>query len=185
VGAIAYHPYPYGSTYASVPNILATSGAGAPVASRVMVRNKLRDLGLKYGIPVMMVEVSHSDLAFADFNGMRGRAIHIKVYITEMGRAIGQYARWVPRGSVRIDATSDDPLVQVTAFRDGRNGRIVLVAINNATSVRSVRVDVAASRWVLGRRSRESNRRPPLTGSRLSVSPRRRPATSSLFPHSA
>ena len=28
VGAIAYHPYPYGSTYASVPNILATSGSG-------------------------------------------------------------------------------------------------------------------------------------------------------------
>jgi MYXO-CTERM domain-containing protein len=194
VGAIAYHPYPYGSTYASVPNILATSGAGAPVASRIKVRNMLRDLGAMYGIPVMMVEVSHSDVAFGNFDGMRGRAIQIhdemiyadaaaffgmnamwdsvtqmqhyagradpglfsetdsiilvddaadKVYITEMGRAIGQYARWVPRGSVRIEATSDDPLVQVTAFRDGKSGRIVLVAINNATSARTVRVDVA------------------------------------------
>jgi O-glycosyl hydrolase len=194
VGAIAYHPYPYGSTYASVPNILATSGAGAPVASRIMVRNKLRDLGATYGIPVMMVEVSHSDVAFGNFDGMRGRAIQIhdemiyadaaaffgmnamwdsvtqmqhyagradpglfsetdsivlvddaadKVYITEMGRAIGQYARWVPRGSVRVDATTDDPLVQVTAFRDVGSGRLVLVAINNATAGLMVRVDVA------------------------------------------
>src|SRR4051812_33147819 len=30
VGAIAYHPYPYGSTYAAVPNILSTSGSGTP-----------------------------------------------------------------------------------------------------------------------------------------------------------
>ncbi|MEO8211543.1 MAG: glycoside hydrolase family 30 beta sandwich domain-containing protein [Myxococcales bacterium] len=193
VGAIAYHPYPYGSTYASVPNILATSGAGNPVASRITVRNALRDLGIKYGIPVMMVEVSHSDVAFGTFDGMRGRAIQIhdemvyadaaaffgmnamwdsvsqtqhyagradpglfsetdsiiliddaagKIFITEMGRAIGQYARWVPRGSVRVEATTNDPLVQVTAFRDGSSGRVVLVAINNATAARMVRVDV-------------------------------------------
>src|SRR5262245_115901 len=57
VGAIAYHPYPYGSTYAAVPNILATSGSGRPDAGKVSLRNQLRDLGAQYGIPTMMVEV--------------------------------------------------------------------------------------------------------------------------------
>ncbi len=220
VGAIAYHPYPYGSTYASVPNILATSGTGKPVASRIAVRNALRDLGIKYGIPVMMVEVSHSDVAFGNFDGMRGRAIHIhdemvyadaaaffgmnamwdsvsqtqhyagrfdpglfsetdsivliddaagKIFITEMGRAIGQYARWLPRGSVRVDATTEDPLVQVTAFRDAGSGRVVLVAINNATAARVVRVDVAGVSLsttvpVAGEQSTSASYWSPITG---------------------
>lgn len=189
VGVIAYHPYPYGSTYASVPNILATSGKGTPDQTKVMVRNQLRDLGKQYGIPTMMVEVSHSDLSFDAFDGVRGRAIQIhdelvyadaaaffgmnamwdstshaehyqgrpdpgfysetdtvvlvdntlnKVVISPMGRAIGHYARWIKRGAIRIDATSDDPLVQVTAFRDEAQGRLVLVAINNATAPRTV-----------------------------------------------
>ena len=191
VGAIAYHPYPYGSTYASVPNILATSGAGTPAPDKIMVRNQLRDLGAQYGIPTMMVEVSHSDLPFDAFDGVRGRAIQIhdelvyadavaffgmnamwdstshaqhyegrpdpgfysetdtvvlvdnaanKVVISPMGRAIGHYARWIKRGAVRIEATSSDPLVQVTAFRDDIQHRIVLVAINNATTVRTLAI---------------------------------------------
>ena len=70
VGAIAYHPYPYGSTYAAVPNILATSGAGKPDPVKVAVRNRLRDLGSKYGLPVFMVEVSHSEVPFGDFRGL-------------------------------------------------------------------------------------------------------------------
>ena len=54
------------------------------------------------------------------------------VHITGMGYAIGHYARWVRRGAVRIDAESSDPLVQVTAFRDDADKRLVLVVINNA-----------------------------------------------------
>ena len=193
VGAIAYHPYPYGSTYASVPNILATSGVGNPDAGKVSLRNQLRDLGAQYGVPVFMVEVSHSDVGFGVFDGMRGRAIHIhdemvhanasayfgmnamwdsvsndqhfagrpnpglfaetdsivliddaagQVYITEMGRAIGHYARFVPRGSVRLEATSDDPLVQITAFLVDVQARLVLVAINNANAPRTVQVSL-------------------------------------------
>lgn len=193
VGAIAYHPYPYGSTYAAVPNILATSGSGTPDAGKIAVRNQLRDLGGQYGIPTMMVEVSHSELPFDSFDGVRGRAIHIhdelvyadavaffgmnafwdstshaehyqgrpdpgfysetdtivlidnmtnQVVISPMGRAIGHYARWFKRGAVRIDAISDDPLVQVTAFRDDAQGRLVLVAINNATTARPLSVSV-------------------------------------------
>jgi O-glycosyl hydrolase len=193
VGAIAYHPYPYGSTYAAVPNILATSGSGAPDPGKVAVRNELRDLGAQHDIPTMMVEVSHSELPFDSFDNVRGRAIHIhdelvfadaaaffgmnamwdttshaqhyqgrpdpgfynetdtivlidiiqnKVVISPMGRAIGHYARWISRGAVRLDATSDDPLVQVTAFRDDAQGRVVLVAINNAAEARTVQVSV-------------------------------------------
>jgi O-glycosyl hydrolase len=194
VGAIAYHPYPYGSTYSSVPNILSTSGAGMPSATAVAVRNRLRDLGAMYGIPVMMVEVSHSNLPWGDFDNMRGRAIHIhdemvyadaaaffgmnamwdsvthrehyagrtdpglfsevdtivliddeagQIYMSEMGRAIGQYARWIRPGSVRVDATTDDSLVQVTAFRDDRSARLSLVVINNATASRVVHVNLS------------------------------------------
>lgn len=194
VGAIAYHPYPYGSTYAAVPNILRTSGAGAPDAAAVDVRRRLRDLGRTYGVPVFMNEVSHSELPFDAFDGVRGRAIHIhdeltyadaaaffgmnamwdttshmqhfagradpgflnetdtivlidnaagRVMISPMGRAIGHYARWIRRGSVRVEATSSDPLVQVTAFRDDGQGRVVLVAINNATAARTLSVELS------------------------------------------
>lgn len=194
VGAIAYHPYPYGSTYASVPNILSTSGSGTPQPAAVKVRNDLRDLGAGYGVPVFMVEVSHSELSFDDFDGVRGRAIQIHdeleyanasaffgmnalwdstshaehfsgradpgfysetdtivlidnglgvVRISPMGHAIGHYARAIRRGAVRLDATSDDALVQVTAFRDAAQGRFVLVAINNAGAARQLDVALA------------------------------------------
>lgn len=194
VGAIAYHPYPYGSTYAAVPNILATSGSGTPDPGRVAVRNQLRDLARQHGIPTMMVEVSHAEVAFTSFDHVRGRAIQIhdeleyadaaaffgmnamwdstshaqhyagrqdpgfytesdtvvlidntidQVVISPMGRAIGHYARWITRGAVRLDATSADPLVQVTAFRDDRQGKLVVVAINNASAPRTLAVAVS------------------------------------------
>lgn len=224
VGAIAYHPYPYGSTYASVPNILATSGSGTPDAGKVTLRNQLRDLGAQYGIPTMMIEVSHSDLPFDSFDGVRGRAIQIhdelvyadaaaffgmnamwdstshaqhyqgrpdpgfysetdtvvlidnvmnKVVISPMGRAIGHYARWIKRGAVRIDATSDDPLVQVTAFRDDAQGRLVLVALNNANAPRTVTVTAtnapALMGTLTGERSTASVVWEPFTGTTTST----------------
>jgi MYXO-CTERM domain-containing protein len=58
--------------------------------------------------------------------------------------------RQIARGAVRIDATSDDPLVQVTAFRDEGQGRVVLVAINNATSARTVDVSLQGMPTLLG-----------------------------------
>jgi O-glycosyl hydrolase len=194
VGAIGYHPYPYGSTYAAVANILATSGAGAPDAGKVLVRNQLRDLGAMYEVPVFMTEVSHSEKPFDDFDNVRGRAIHIhdelvyadasaffgmnamwdsvshaqhfagradpgfynetdtvvlidvamgNVLISPMGRAIGHYARWLRRGATRVEATTGDPLVLATAFLDPGQNRLVVVAINNASSNRAL--DVAVS----------------------------------------
>jgi O-glycosyl hydrolase len=77
VGVIGYHPYPYGSQYASVPNILAASGQGNPNADEITVRNQLGTLARKYNIPVWMTEVSHGEVAYNSFDGLRGRAIHI------------------------------------------------------------------------------------------------------------
>ncbi len=191
VGAIAYHPYPYGSTYASVPNLLASSGAGQPVAAKVTVRQQLRDLGAQYAVPVFMIEVSHSELPFTDFGNVRGRAIQIHdeleyanaaaffgmnmfwdtvshaehfqgrpdpgfwnetdtlvlidvgagtANISPMGRAVGHFARHIKPGAVRVQATSSDPLVLVSAFRDDATNRQVLVAINNASQPKVITV---------------------------------------------
>jgi len=192
VGAIGYHTYPYGSAYASIPKILRGPGTGRPDPNRIAVRNKLRDLGKQYGIPVWMTEVSHGEVDPRSFDALRGRAIHIHdeliyadaaayfgmnnmwdaishqlhfgdrdrnffaseggivlidnnkkaVYITGMGYAIGHYARWVKRGAVRIEATSSDPSVQVTAFRHDGQKRIVMVIINNGSTNRTLNVNL-------------------------------------------
>lgn len=192
VGAIGYHAYPYGSTYASVPKILKTSGGGRPDSNRIAVRKKLQDLGKQYGIPVWMTEVSHGEVDPRSFDALRGRAIHIHdelsyadaaayfgmnsmwdtvshqlhfggpsqnlfsegetivlidndkktIYLTGMGYAIGHYARWVKRGAIRIEATSSDPLVQVTAFHHDGQKRIVMVIINNGATDRTLNVNV-------------------------------------------
>jgi O-glycosyl hydrolase len=190
VGAIGYHPYPYGSTYSSVPKILATSGAGQPDPNHIAVRQQLRDLGQQYGIPVWMTEVSHGEVDAQSFESFLGRAIHIHdelvyanaaayfgmnnmwdstsqqmhfgnqnlaseegtivhidipqqtVSITGMGYAIGHYARWIKRGAVRLEATSRDPLIQVTAFEDENLNQLILVAINNADEQKRLNVHV-------------------------------------------
>ncbi len=85
VGVIGYHCYPYGSPYASVPRILAASGTGTPDAGEIAVRAQLRALGRQYGIPLWMTEVSHSEVAYNAFDGVRGRAIHIHDEIAYAG----------------------------------------------------------------------------------------------------
>ncbi len=200
MGAIGFHPYPYGSDYSKVASILAGPGTGNPVASRVTVRNQLRDLAAPYGIQVWMTEASQGyygqtvDYSTATgFNGLRARAIHIhdefvyanasawfgmnsswsrtstqlhnpslifygeaeapvltdqnsdEVFITYTGYAIGHYARWIAPRSRRLACTSGDALIQTTAFRDRATGRLVLVAINNDASARTVAVSLAGA----------------------------------------
>lgn len=65
------------------------------------------------------------------------------VMITGTGYAIGHYARWVQRGAVRVEASSDDPLVMVTAFTDAKRGTSSFVIINNAEATRTVHVHVS------------------------------------------
>ena len=62
------------------------------------------------------------------------------VMITGTGYAIGHYARWVGRGATRVEATSDDSLVLVSAFTDATRGKAAFVIINNADAARTVRV---------------------------------------------
>jgi O-glycosyl hydrolase len=190
IGAIGYHAYPYGSTYADIPTLLRTSGAGRPDRQAIDSRNALRDLGARYGIPVWMTEVSHGNVDPRSFDSLRGRAIHIhdelvyanasmylamlnmwdttsqrehhgdsnlfdgdneghvvlidnarrEVVITGMGYAIGHYARWLQRGAVRIAADSSDSLLQVVAFRDDQQKRLIIILINNATEARDVHI---------------------------------------------
>jgi len=64
------------------------------------------------------------------------------VMITGTGYAIGHYARWVERRALRVEAASDDPLVMVSAFTDNKRGKASFVIINNADSVKTVRVHV-------------------------------------------
>jgi O-glycosyl hydrolase len=196
VGAIGYHPYPYGSAYSSIPEILRTSGSGNPDLEEIARREQLRDLGQWYGIPVWMTEVSHGAVTPLSFDALRGRAIHIhdelvytdaaayfgmlnmwntesqtqhfgnddllspdnegnivfvdtyaeRVYISGMGYAIGHYARWIKRGAIRLEATSGDPLLQVTAFRDDRRRRLVLVVINNSPEGQTIQVELRGLR---------------------------------------
>jgi O-glycosyl hydrolase len=65
-----------------------------------------------------------------------------RVLITGMGYAIGHYARWIKRGANRLDAVTDDPLVQVTAFRNFFPSNLVLVAINNSPHPRTLNVNL-------------------------------------------
>jgi O-glycosyl hydrolase len=191
VGAIGYHPYPYGSAYSSMPVILAKSGAGRPDAAAVADRRTLRDVGRQYNVPLWMNEVSHGELDPRSMDAVRARAIHIHdelayadasaffgmlsmwdskanlehfgpgnsllkeqdtivlidddlgtVMITGTGYAIGHYARWMQRGAVRVDATTDEPLVMASAFTDTKRGKASFVLINNGAASQTVRVHV-------------------------------------------
>jgi hypothetical protein len=77
-------------------------------------------------------------------NDAEGTALLINLSPLEagIGYSIGHYARWVKPGAVRVDATSSDPLVQVSAFRDDNRSTVALVLINNAAKPRSVSVNL-------------------------------------------
>src|SRR5262249_8979255 len=62
VGVLGYHEYPYGSEYSSLARVLRDSGTGNPPADGVQIRNRLRDLGQQYGVPVWLTEVSHGNV---------------------------------------------------------------------------------------------------------------------------
>ncbi|HWE49872.1 MAG TPA: hypothetical protein VG273_08790 [Bryobacteraceae bacterium] len=63
------------------------------------------------------------------------------VEITGIGYAIGHYARWIKPGAMRVEATSSDPLVQVTAFHDKLRTRTSLILINNSIQPVTVSID--------------------------------------------
>jgi uncharacterized protein (TIGR03437 family) len=65
-----------------------------------------------------------------------------RIDITGIGYAIGHYARWAKPGSLRLDAQTSDPLVQVTAFRDDTAGRLAVVLINNSSAPTTATVNI-------------------------------------------
>ena len=192
VGAIGYHPYPYGSAYSGMAKILSGAGTGHRDEAAITDRRALRDLGRQYNVPVWMTEVSHGGLDPRTMDALRARAIEIhdelsyadasaffgmhnmwdsksnsehfgtgrsllneedtivlidldagSVLITGTGYAIGHYARWVQRGAMRVEASSDDPLVLVTAFTDNKRGKASFVIINNGEAAKTVRVHLS------------------------------------------
>lgn len=88
------------------------------------------------------------------------------VHTSGMGYAIGHYARWINRGAVRLEATSADSLLQVTAFRDDTQNRFVLVAINNSPAEKSLDVQLSNLRIqgeVTGEQSAKEKRWEPVS----------------------
>jgi O-glycosyl hydrolase len=72
------------------------------------------------------------------------------VLITGTGYAIGHYARWVQRGALRVETSSSDSLVMVSAFTDNRRGKASFVVINNAETARTVRVRLTGLQFTGG-----------------------------------
>ena len=141
VGAIGFHTYPYGSQYSYIPNILNNSGKGVPVASRVAIRNQLRDLGKAHGIPVWMTEVSNgyygnntpSNLEL--FDGARGRAIHIhdELLYAEVSAFFGMESGWsnsatiLHGGNTPLGQNPDDII-----YIDQTNDRVFITGMGRA-----------------------------------------------------
>lgn len=69
-----------------------------------------------------------------------------RILTTGMGYAIGHYARWIRRGAIRIAATSDNPMVLATAFRDSGESRIVVVIVNSSPTSQRIEIQVAGGR---------------------------------------
>src|SRR5206468_3620127 len=68
-----------------------------------------------------------------------------KISITGMGYAVGHYARWIRRGTIRIGATSEKSRVIATAFRDVANSRLVVVVVNNEATEQLLQVRLSGA----------------------------------------
>jgi O-glycosyl hydrolase len=147
VGAVAYHPYPYGSPYASPGRILAESGAGTPNADAVAERQAIRALADQYGVPTWMTEVSEgpgtNEFPAGSVEEVRARAIHIHDEILYAGASAfyGMHLLWDQRshaehfgGSCRYeDEESSIVLIDNDDCQgDGRTGNVTITGIGYA-----------------------------------------------------
>jgi O-glycosyl hydrolase len=96
VGAIGYHVYPYGSAYASMPNILSGPGTGRPDEAALADRRALRDLARQYNVPLWMTEVSHGELDPRSMDAVRARAIqiHDELSYADASAFFGMHEMW-------------------------------------------------------------------------------------------
>lgn len=65
--------------------------------------------------------------------------------ITGMGRAMGHYARFISKGAVLLKETSSNPLVQISAFKDSASGKLIFVVINNASSAKTISLNLSGA----------------------------------------
>ena len=136
VGAIGYHPYPYGSTYASLPHLLRSSGAGKPDPSRIELRARLRELSRRYNVPLWMSEVSHGEVPHDSMDALRGRAIHIhdELEYADAAAYFGMNAMWDTKShrehthGSRPFLTETDTIVLV----DNEAGKIIITGMGYA-----------------------------------------------------
>jgi hypothetical protein len=87
--------------------------------------------------------------------------------LTMGAHALGHYSRWVQPGDIRVDASSDNSLVQVTAFHDPTRGRDSFVLINNSSQDQEVTLTLAGAffgRSLIGEQSTASALWSPLSG---------------------
>lgn len=106
VGAIAYHPYPYLSSYSSPAKILAESGAGNPDATSLSERAQLKAIAADFStalgreVPLWMTEVSegpaNNTFGFGSIDELRARAIHIhdEILYTGASAFFGMLMLW-------------------------------------------------------------------------------------------
>jgi len=81
VGALAYHAYADG--YDNPSMLLDQSAAGQPPHEALNTRQKIRDLGAQYNLPIWMSEVCYCvPKAFNDFELVRGRLNHLHDELT-------------------------------------------------------------------------------------------------------
>jgi hypothetical protein len=78
IGAIGYHCYPYGSTYANIQNILNGPANGMPSQPDIDSRNKLRDFAKSVGKPTWMTEVCCGNADERTFDAVRARVVHVR-----------------------------------------------------------------------------------------------------------
>jgi glucosylceramidase len=147
VGAIGYHPYPYGSVYSSPRRILETSGAGVPDPVTREQLEQLKSLASQYGVPVWMTEVSEgpgtNDFAFDAIEPVLARAVHIHDNFEYAGATayFGQNTIWDSQTHAEHFAGRDVP------FRSEQSS-IVLVDLDAGA------VDITGMGYAIGHYAR-------------------------------
>jgi O-glycosyl hydrolase len=141
VGAIAYHTYPYHTGYSSTSFILSTSGAGVPDASRVRIRNRIRDLAKQYNLGAWNNENSNAGDPLS-YDTFRARAIqiHDEFEYANAAAYFCMYSMW-DQASQRVNFGSNSEFYK-------NEGNAVL--IDNSTK----KVDITGIGYAIGHYAR-------------------------------
>ncbi|MDQ3041115.1 MAG: hypothetical protein M3R11_01900 [Acidobacteriota bacterium] len=146
VGAIGYHTYPYGSTYAELTNILATSGAGMPNEAEIQARTQLKNLAQAHQIGLWMTEVSNGNYvypnstatAIGSMGHVRARAIHIhdELKYANVAAFFGMNAFWDKRSHIEhfgAGTSMDQELDSVVLLdNEGTNNTFTITGMGHA-----------------------------------------------------